>query len=223
MNAKGSVVRWRRLTVWLHVITSVGWMAQALTLVALMLAGRASAVPGRRHALLEVAHLIDGVLLAPFANAAAATGIALAGATSWGFFRHWWVTIKFGLTLVLIGLGIAVLSSALRQAAADDRVSGALVVGSAAMVAAIAAQVWLSVAKAGGRTPWAGRVKPGTAPAWVFAAAVLAPGADIVVSWVVGVPVPALSLLLVVVVVVVVVVTTAQRSTMDRTGAEQGV
>jgi uncharacterized membrane protein len=28
--------RWRQLVVWLHVITSVGWMGQAVTLVSLL-------------------------------------------------------------------------------------------------------------------------------------------------------------------------------------------
>ena len=37
------------------------------------------------------------------------TGIMLAALTPWGFFRYWWVTVKFALTVVLTVAGIALL------------------------------------------------------------------------------------------------------------------
>ena len=49
-------------------------------------------------AALQAAQHLDHTLLIYFANAAAYTGIMLAALTPWGFFRYWWVTVKFALT-----------------------------------------------------------------------------------------------------------------------------
>ncbi|EME57692.1 hypothetical protein [Amycolatopsis decaplanina] len=188
---------WRQLTVWLHVITSVGWMGQALALFTLLAISRASEDGEIRVAATSMAHEIDSLLLAPLANASAFTGFMLAAATAWGFTRHWWVLAKFAITLVQLYAGIFLLSGALQDsvvaARAGDPAPVALVAGTALMASALAFQAWLSVAK-----PW-GKVRSGaklpTAPAWVFVAAVLAPLADITVGLFLGYPLPALSLL----------------------------
>ncbi|MFI5564803.1 hypothetical protein ACIA2T_36405 [Amycolatopsis japonica] len=187
---------WRQLTVWLHVVTSVGWMGQALALFTLLAIGRTSADGEIRVAATSMAHEIDSFLLAPLANASAFTGFMLAAGTAWGFTRHWWVLAKFAITLVQLYAGIFLLSGALRDsvdaARAGDPPPVALVAGTALMASALAFQAWLSVAK-----PW-GKVRSGaklpTAPTWVFVAAVLAPLTDITVGLLLGYPLPALSL-----------------------------
>ncbi|MFJ8913139.1 hypothetical protein [Amycolatopsis sp. NPDC102389] len=188
---------WRQLTVWLHVITSVGWMGQALALFTLLAIGRASEDGEIRLAATSMAHEIDTFLLAPLANASAFTGFMLAAGTAWGFARHWWVLAKFAITLVQLYAGIFLLSGALRDSVGSDQPPVALVAGTALMASALAFQAWLSVAK-----PW-GKVRSGarlpTAPTWVFVAAVLAPLTDITVGLLLGYPLPALSLILLVV------------------------
>jgi hypothetical protein len=191
----GNTRRWRRLTVWLHVLTSVGWMALALTLFALM--GLAlTGTPEEARAAATAAHHLDTVLLAPFANSSAATGLLLGLGTAWGLTQHRWVLIKLLITLVQLYLGIFLLSPALSALAAGGGAPLGLVVGTVAMAGAIAFQAWLSVAKPGGRTR---RTRPAVklpqAAPWVFAAAVLAPLTDIAVGTTVGFPTPVLSLL----------------------------
>jgi hypothetical protein len=190
----------RHLAVWLHVVTSVGWMALALTLLALLLlaVGGGPLAP----AAAEMAHYLDVALLAPLANASASTGLMLGLGTAWGLAQHRWVLTKLVITLVQLYLGIFVLSDALSALAAGDAAPPTgLVVGSAAMAGAIAVQAWLSVAKPGGRTRWAtergtGRpVRLPVAAPWVLGVAVAAPLVDIAVGTVVGFPAPLLSLI----------------------------
>ncbi|NLU78641.1 hypothetical protein HCA58_09665 [Micromonospora sp. HNM0581] len=203
MATSRGVKRWRQLTVWLHVITSVGWMAQALTICVLLTTSLTTDDRGVAIGSTEAAELLDMRLLAPMANASAFTGFMLAAATPWGFFRHWWVLTKFAVTLVQLYLGIFVLSDAL-QASTAAAVAGttgptlALAFGSACMAGAIAFQAWLSVAKPWSTTRLAvgrGRARaPRTAPVWVFVTTVCGGIFDIAVALLLGHPAPLLSL-----------------------------
>ncbi|WP_181771727.1 DUF2269 family protein [Amycolatopsis pittospori] len=190
---------WRQLTVWLHVITSVAWMGEALALFTLLAISRTTDDGATRVAATSMAHEIDSLLLAPLANASAFTGFMLAAATAWGFTRHWWVLSKFAITLVQLYAGIFLLSGALRDSVEAARAGEpeptplALIVGTALMASALAFQAWLSVAKPWGKAR-AG-VKPPTAPTWVFVAAVGAPIVDITAGLLLGYPLPALSLI----------------------------
>ncbi|WP_246170319.1 hypothetical protein [Pseudonocardia hierapolitana] len=198
---------WRQLTVWLHVVTSLGWMALALTLLALLALSVSD--PAHAASATAMAHFLDTVLLAPLANASASTGLVLSLGTAWGLIHQRWVLTKFALTLGQLYAGIFLLSDALGETAATVHAEPALVAGTAAMAGALGFQAWLSVTKPWPRTRWArhrdtGRpVRLPTAPAALFAAAVLAPLVDIAVGTVVGFPTPVLSLLSVVAAAVV--------------------
>jgi type IV secretory pathway VirB2 component (pilin) len=185
--------RWRQLTVWLHVLTSVSWMSQAMALCVLLSVGFAD--DSRSAAATSMAHTLDGRLLGPMADASAFTGIMLAAATPWGFFRHWWVLTKFGITIVQLYLGIFLLSPTL-TASLTAGPSARQIAGTALMAGAIAFQGWLSVAKPWGRVRPRPPVRPGTAPRWVFAVAVLGGLADLALAFVIGHPLPLLSLIL---------------------------
>ncbi|MEV4055693.1 hypothetical protein AB0J55_31190 [Amycolatopsis sp. NPDC049688] len=175
--------RWRQAVVWLHVVSSVAWMSQALALVVLMSTGAPA-----------MADRLDSVLLAPMANVSAFTGLLLAGATAWGYFRHWWVLTKFALTLIQLYAGIFLLSPALRDSADTGTVAWPQIAGASLMASALAFQAWLSVAKPGRRTPWSPTAKPLTAPTWVFVAGIGAPVADVAAGLALGYPLPALEL-----------------------------
>ncbi len=185
---RAAVTTWRRLAVWMHVLTSVGWMTCAVALFALL----APALSGEAPWAVTAAHHLDTRLLAPLANASAATGIVLALATPWGLTLHRWVLAKFVITVVQLAAGIVLLSAALNTAAQTLDVTVPLVAGTALMATAIAFQAWLSVAKPGGRR---GPRKPPTAPAWVFATAVIAPVLDIALGLALGFPSPLFALL----------------------------
>ncbi|MBP2337160.1 hypothetical protein JOF41_003338 [Saccharothrix coeruleofusca] len=184
----------RKLLVWTHVVSSTTWMCMALALFAVV--GYASAAVGeqRRHAF-EIAHLLDVEVLQFAATTAAFTGLMLSGLTPWGYFRHWWVLLKFGITLIQLYVGIFVLSPNLHP----DGSAALTRVGALLMASALACQVWLSVAKPGGRTPWASAGRLPTAPPWAFAACLAVPFADYALGeFLLGQSIPLMSLLLVV-------------------------
>lgn len=202
--ASGSLRRWRQLAVWLHVVTSVGWMAQAVTLCVLLTTSLTTTSRAMAVGATGVAELLDNALLAPLANASAFTGFLLAASTPWGYFRHWWLLVKFVVTVVQLQVGIFVLSDALR-ASAEAAVAGtpgpagAVAVGAACMAGAIGLQAWLSVAKPWSTTPWTDRrTAPATAPPWVFGATVGAVLVDLTVAGVTGQPAPLASLVVLV-------------------------
>jgi uncharacterized membrane protein len=179
--------RWRQLALWLHVVSSVGWMAQALTLFSLVVFALADTAQG--PAAMAMADRIDVTLLAQMANVSTFTGYMLAAATAWGFFKHWWVLTKMLISTAQLFLGVFVLSPVLR----GGHPSPQLAVGGALMAGAIAFQAWLSVAKPWGRTQLYRKLP--TAPAWVFAATTLIPLADLTIGYALGFPMPVLSLL----------------------------
>ncbi|MGW3999293.1 hypothetical protein ACWEF6_37860 [Amycolatopsis sp. NPDC004772] len=180
--------RWRQSVVWLHVVSSVAWMSQALALVVLTASGAPT-----------MAERLDSVLLAPMANVSAFTGLLLAGATAWGYFRHWWVLTKFALTLIQLYAGIFLLSPALRESADTGTVAWPQIAGASLMASALAFQAWLSVAKPGRKTPWSPAAKPLTAPTWVFVAGIGAPAFDVAAGITLGYPLPALELIMLIV------------------------
>jgi hypothetical protein len=200
---------WRQLTVWLHVITSVGWMGQALALASLLTLSLTTHDQSVRVGATTMANHLDVTLLANLANASAFTGFFLAAATPWGFFRHWWVLAKFTITVVQLYLGIFVLSDALRGSVVAARAGApappTLALGACLMAGAMAFQAWLSIPKPWGRTPWAARIASGraaklpAAPEWMFAVAVLAVLADLADAALLGYPAPVFSLLVLIV------------------------
>jgi hypothetical protein len=189
----------RRLVVWLHVVSSVGWMGQALALMALL----AGALATGDAAFARAADHLDGHVLVYLANASAFTGLLLAAATPWGLLRHWWVVAKFALTLVQLYVGIVVLHGVLVDLARvpdrDRTLAMAVVAG--LMAGALATQTWMSVAKPWGKTPIA-RGRGSTGPAWVFAVGVAAPVLDTAAGLALGYPLPVLSLAVLAVVTV---------------------
>lgn len=91
-------VRQAALTV--HVVVSVGWLGSVATFLALSIAGLTSAdAQVMRSAYLSM-DLIGRFVLVPLSLAATASGLFQALATPWGLFKHYWVTVKFVLTVL---------------------------------------------------------------------------------------------------------------------------
>lgn len=204
--ANRSSPRARALLVWMHVLTSVGWMSQALALAVLLTVGLSTGDPGTRLSAVTMAEVLDEHLLLYMANASAFTGLMLSALTPWGYFRHWWVLTKFTITSVQVYAGIFVLGpnlqSAVRAAEHGRALPPGIAVGALLMASAMAFQTWASVAKPWGRTPWtrsprAPRKVP-SGPGWLFGVATLVPVAEYALSiGVLGFPFPFGSLLLV--------------------------
>lgn len=186
--------RARTLLVWLHVVTSVGWLSQAVALFALLLHGLNT---GDVNAF-RMARVLDHHVLAFMGAASAFSGMMLSATTPWGYFRHWWVLAKFVITVGQLYIGIFILSDNL-EAAANGHVSAWLPVGTACMISAFSFQTWLSVAKPWGRTPWADpKVKLPTASTKAFVLALVIPLADLVIGLYTASPAPFLMLITVI-------------------------
>lgn len=159
----------RTVLVWLHVLTSVGWMSMALAIATLLWWGLANGEP----AAFEMADVIDDELLRHLATASAYSGFMLSALTAWGYFRYWWVLMKAAITVVQLSLGIFLLGQNL-----DGNPGWPLVIASLLMAGAFAYQAWLSLRKPWKLTPWSGRRRPATAPGWQFLAVAVVPVLD---------------------------------------------
>lgn len=211
----GSARVWRGLLVWLHILSAVTWTSQALTLMVLLVLSAASPPGELKLATAEIAELLDLKILGTAAITAAFTGFGLAAVTTWGYFHHRWVSTKFVLTIVQILIGSLVIAEALpvivdaaRVGSDGPAVAFAVVLG--LMTGGLSFQVWLSVAKPWGRTAKGERAKQrgskghlSTAPAAVIAAVFVAAVVDIVLSTLIGIPIPYFSLPVLIVALVV--------------------
>jgi uncharacterized membrane protein len=92
--------RLRKAVLTAHVITSVGWLGAVLAYLALDV----TAATSRNVPLVRAAYLAMEVTVVyavvPLALASVFIGIVNALGTPWGLFRHYWVLVKFALTLV---------------------------------------------------------------------------------------------------------------------------
>lgn len=196
---------WRGLLVWLHAVASTVWLGQAVAMLVLLWLSAVSPPGEFKVATADIADLLDLKILGVAAITAAFTGFGLAALTSWGYFRNWWVSTKFVLTIAQVLTGSLVVAASFPDVTAAAR-AGAQgpVVFCAVLVGLVACgtafQVWLSVTKPWGRTPRGRRAQAGgaraqlpTAPvplvASMFAAAVL----DLVPSTLVAIPLPIFS------------------------------
>jgi hypothetical protein len=148
----------RKSLLTLHIGASAGLLGADLVLLALGIWALTGADP---RTVFPVAHLIGLWLVMPLALISLTSGLLLATLTGWGLFRHGWVTIKLGLTLVLTAVLILVLLPRLaanaeaavspQGIAGDGPVGLGLVLGPAAASAALVLALALAVFKPGSR------------------------------------------------------------------------
>lgn len=111
----------RKFALTAHVTASVGWLGAAGAFLALAITAlRTGGTETVRGAYLAMA-VIGWYVIVPFCLAALATGLVVALATPWGLFRHYWVLLKFLITVVstLILFGFTRTLGALGTLAAD--------------------------------------------------------------------------------------------------------
>ena len=90
----------RKLSLTAHVTFSVGWLGAVAGFLVLSIAGltsqNAEVVRGAYLAM----DLIGLYIIVPMSLAALATGLVLSLGTDWGLLRHYWVVVKFVLTIL---------------------------------------------------------------------------------------------------------------------------
>ena len=155
--------RRRRIWLTLHVGFSVGWLGVALTMTALALIGSTADSHPMRHGAYEILHVIDLAVAIPSMALSIITGLVVSLGTKWGLVRHWWVIVKFSIS-VSIPLVAGTVESTLADELAHRTVdpAGQPATTGIALVAclgAFTAALWiatiLSVTKPWGRTRWA--------------------------------------------------------------------
>ena len=113
----------RKLNLTAHVTSSVGWLGAVAGFLVLSIAGLTSQDAETVRGAYLAMNLMGQFLIVPLSLAALLTGLVQSLGTHWGLFRHYWILIKFTLT---IGATIILLLHQFTAVAeAARRVSGA--------------------------------------------------------------------------------------------------
>ena len=90
----------RKLALTAHVTLTLGWLGAIVGFLALAIA----ALTSRDSQLVRGAYLAMELtgwyVLVPLCIASLATGLIMSLGTSWGLFRHYWVLVKFVITVI---------------------------------------------------------------------------------------------------------------------------
>ena len=108
----------RKLSLAVHVTTSVGWVGAVAVFLALALIGMTSSEVQTRRAAYLVMQPAAWFALLPMAVASLLTGVVQSLGTAWGLARHYWVLLKLGITVVANLVLVVYMQTFARMAAA---------------------------------------------------------------------------------------------------------
>lgn len=105
MNAPGPLFRSvgakvRNLGLTIHVASSVGWCGAVAVFLALAIVGVTHRDPQSVGAAYFAMRIAAWYVILPLAFASLLSGVAQSLLTAWGLFRHYWVVVKLGITVV---------------------------------------------------------------------------------------------------------------------------
>ena len=117
--------RLRRIALTAHVTSSIGWLGAVASFLALAVAGLTSQNAKMVRVTYLAMELTGWYVIVPFCLAALLSGLVMSLGTPWGLFRHYWVLVKFLITLIatLILFGFTQTLSSLGELAADATLS----------------------------------------------------------------------------------------------------
>lgn len=115
----------RKLALTTHVTSAVGWLGAAASFLALAVAAGSAYDPRLLRGLYLAMWVTGWYVIVPLCLASLLTGLVMSLGTKWGLFRHYWVTVKFLLTIIstLVLLGFTQTLSYMGAAAADPTAS----------------------------------------------------------------------------------------------------
>ena len=90
----------RKLALTAHVISTIGWLGAIVGFLALAVAALTSEDVQLVRGTYLAMQLTGWYVLVPLCVASLATGLIMSLGTSWGLFRHYWVLMKFVITIV---------------------------------------------------------------------------------------------------------------------------
>src|SRR5262249_12804116 len=89
----------RKFTLTAHVTSSVSWLGTVATFLVLSIAGLTSQDAEIVRSVYLAMNLIGQFMIVPLAFASLLTGLVVSLGTQWGLFRHYWVLVKFVITI----------------------------------------------------------------------------------------------------------------------------
>lgn len=159
----------RRFVFTAHVTSSVGWLGVVVAYLALAITGLAREDAAMVRASYLAMELIGWSVIVSLSLAALLTGLVQSLGTEWGLFRHYWITVKFALTVIATTVLVAHMPSVSRMsalAAATILATGdygpqrvQLIVHAAGGLVVLLAATALSIYKPWGRTPYGKRLQ----------------------------------------------------------------
>jgi hypothetical protein len=117
--------RLRKFALTAHVTSSVGWLGAVGSFLALAVAGLTTQNAEIVRATYVGMELTGWYVIVPLCIAALLTGLIVSLGTTWGLFRHYWVLVKFLLTVIaaLILFGFTQTLGSLGELAANRTLS----------------------------------------------------------------------------------------------------
>jgi hypothetical protein len=90
----------RKLVLAVHLTASLGWVGAVVAYLALGISATRSTGVEMVPSAWTAMDLVGWVVIVPLAGAALVTGVVISLGTPWGLFRHYWVLISLGLTIL---------------------------------------------------------------------------------------------------------------------------
>lgn len=148
-----------------HVAFGGIWFGTALCMVAIAWSNRETPNGDELYAINAIMKLLDDVVIIPSANLALLTGGLLCWLTIWGFFKHYWVIVKWIATITLIVTGTLWLGpwvNAMTSLSETQRIQvlqnplyvfdqKAVLIGAIIQTSCVLGIIWVSVLKPWGR------------------------------------------------------------------------
>ena len=162
--------RLRKLALFAHITTSVGWLGAVACFLVLAVVGLSSRDARQMQAADLAMQRIAWCVLVPLSLASTATGFVSSLTTRWGLIRHHWVLVKLVMTIpatliLLVHLKpigfLASVATGATPAPPDlvDRIRTQMVVVTGAAVLVLLLATLLSVLKPRGRTRFSRRLQ----------------------------------------------------------------
>lgn len=92
--------RIRRIALTVHITSTIGWLGAIVAFLALAIAGLASSDVQLVRGSYLAMELIGWYVLVPLSVGSLITGLIMSLGTTWGLFRHYWVSIKFVIAVI---------------------------------------------------------------------------------------------------------------------------
>jgi hypothetical protein len=89
----------RKLAITAHVAVSVGWLGATAAFLALSIIGLTSRDADVVRGAYFSMNVVGRFVIIPMCFAALGTGLLQSLGTPWGLLRHYWISVKFGLTV----------------------------------------------------------------------------------------------------------------------------